>query len=361
MADALPQRMKAAVYHAPHKLEVEQQPLPALGPRDVLVDVSHCGICGTDLHLVLEGMGRPRSIGGHEYSGRIVELGTEVSAWARGDRVVARPGKPPCGRCEFCRVGRTSLCATRDRLGAEAEYQGAFAEYVRVHEEQLYRVPEGLSLRVAALTEPMAVVLHAITLSEIRPRQRALITGAGPIGSFTLAALRARGMDDITVSEPSPVRRALAQRLGATRTVEPEELERPAMPDLVSEDAYHVAFECSGQPAAIQTALAQLERGGRLVLVGTGMKRPKLDHNRVLLNELVLTGAYNYDASGFEAALALLASGKVPADLLLEAEDVPLEGMLAAMERLAAGQLGGKVLVAPSGRREHARDHRPPA
>lgn len=130
MADALPQRMKAAVYHAPHKLEVEQQPLPALGPRDVLVDVSHCGICGTDLHLVLEGMGRPRSIGGHEYSGRIVELGTEVSAWARGDRVVARPGKPPCGRCEFCRVGRHSVplgIGWAQRLSTRARSRSTYA------------------------------------------------------------------------------------------------------------------------------------------------------------------------------------------------------------------------------------------
>ncbi len=347
MADALPQVMKAAVYHAPHKLEVEERSLPALGPHDALVEVSHCGICGTDLHIVLEGMGRPGSVGGHEYSGRIVALGAEVRGWARGDLVVARPGKPPCGSCEFCRAGRASLCLARDGLGGEVEYQGAFAQYARVHEAQLYRVPEGLSLRVAALTEPMAVVLHAITLSEIRPGQRALITGAGPIGCFTLAALRARGMEDITLSEPSPVRRALAERLGATRTIDPEDLERPAMPYLVSEDAYHVAFECSGQAVAIQAALAQLERGGRLILVGTGMKRPKLDHNRVLLNELVITGAYNYDARGFEDALALLASGKVPTELLMEADDVPLEGMLAAMERLAAGQLGGKVLIAP--------------
>ncbi len=347
MADTRPHSMKAAVYHAPHQLEVEERPLPALGPRDALIEVSHCGICGTDLHIVLEGMGRPHSVGGHEYSGRIVELGAEVRGWAEGDLVVAYPGKPPCGQCEFCRVGRTSLCAAREGLGGEIEYEGAFAEYVRVHEAQLYRVPEGLSLRVAALTEPMAVVLHAITLSEIRPWQRALITGAGPIGCFTLAALRARGIDDITVSEPSPVRRALAERLGATRNLDPEDLERPAMPYLVSQDAYHVAFECSGQPAAIQAALAQLERGGRLILVGTGMRHPKLDHNRVLLNELIVTGAYNYDASGFEDALALLASGKVRVDLLLEAEDVPLERMLVAMERLAAGQLGGKVLVAP--------------
>ena len=159
MADALPQRMKAAVYHAPHKLEVEQQPLPALGPRDVLVDVSHCGICGTDLHLVLEGMGRPRSIGGHEYSGRIVELGTDVSAWARGDRVVARPGKPPCGRCEFCRRGLRNRCQSRLTLGYDLD--GGIAEYLRVPapivaQGQLMPVPDGVPAERAAMTEPTA-------------------------------------------------------------------------------------------------------------------------------------------------------------------------------------------------------------
>jgi threonine dehydrogenase-like Zn-dependent dehydrogenase len=164
---------------------------------------------------------------------------------------------------------------------------------------------------------------------------------------LVLAALRARGVRDVLVSEPSPVRRERAVRVGARRAVPPEELPYPRMPFEIVEDARHVAFECSGRPRAFAAALAGLRRGGTLVLVGTGMERPKLDPNRVLLNELCVTGAYNYDENGLGDALDLLASGALETGLLIEPEDVPLSGLLEAMERLAAGQIGGKIMIAP--------------
>ena len=339
--------MRAAVYHAPRKLEVEDWPLPEPGAQDVLIEVSHCGICGTDLHLVIEGMGRPQTIGGHEYSGTVVAVGSEVQGFAPGDAVVGSPARPGCGSCEYCREGRPSLCSQREAFGID-DFQGAFAQYVKLDARQVHRVPAGVSLRAAALTEPLAVALHGITLGELAPGQRILITGAGPIGALTLAALRARGFEDVSVSEPAPARRALAERLGAARVLVPDDLTAPRWPFEIAEDAYHVAFECSGHPEAIQSALAQLRRGGRLVIVGTGMKRPKLDFIRVILNELVVTGSYNYDATGFADALALLASGRIPCELLTEPGDVTLENMLGAMERLAAGKTPGKVLVAPN-------------
>jgi threonine dehydrogenase-like Zn-dependent dehydrogenase len=229
-----------------------------------------------------------------------------------------------------------------------AEFQGAFAEYVRVHESQLRRVPPGLALREAALAEPLAVALHGITLSGIAPGQRALVTGAGPIGLLTLAALRAKGVDDVTASEPSGTRRAAALRVGAARALAPDELPRPRMPFEFVPQGYDAAFECSGNAAAVESALRQLKRGGALVLVGTGMAKPKLDANRMILGELRVTGSYNYDEHGIDDALALLAAGKLPTGLLIEPEDVGLEGLGAAMARLAAGEIGGKLLVAPS-------------
>ena len=227
------------------------------------------------------------------------------------------------------------------------EFQGAFAEYVKLTKRQLRRVPEGLDLRAAALAEPLAVALHGITLAGVKPGQRALVTGVGPIGALTLAALRAKGVEDITVSEPLPLRRELAAKLGASRVVEPDALDVPAMPFTVIDDARQIAFECSGNPSAFEASLAQLDKLGTLVIVGTGMKWPQLDPNRVLLNELTITGAYTYDDDGFEQALELLASGELPTDLLIEASDVSLDGIIEAMKGLVAGRLGGKVLVAP--------------
>ncbi len=338
--------MRALMYRAVRELEVVELPIAELEPEDVLLEVSHCGICGTDLHVVLEGMSPPDRVGGHEYSARIAAVGSEVDAWKPGDAVVPRPSAG-CGVCSCCRAGRPSLCVERGGVGSGGyEQNGAFAEYVRASSADLLAIPEGLTLRTAALVEPLAVALHAITLSRVEPGQRVLVTGAGPIGLLTVAGLRARGVEDITVSEPAALRRERAGQLGA-KLAEPEELDPPKMPFETVDAPFDVALECSGNPRAMEAALGQLGRMGTLVLVGTGIRRPKLDHNRVLLNELVVTGAYCYDEQGMERSLALLASGAVAADLLIEPDDVPLHGMLEAAERCAAGELAGKVMVVP--------------
>ncbi|MEY2436596.1 MAG: L-idonate 5-dehydrogenase [Acidimicrobiaceae bacterium] len=348
-ADAvLPTTMAAAVLRGRGRLEVEDVPVPAPGEHEVLVEVSHCGVCGSDLHMVLEGWGRKGSIGGHEWSGVIVSTGSGVTGWAVGDEIVGGP-TPRCGTCGPCIAGRPSLCAERDTPGADGEWQGAFARYVKVDERELLRVPDGVSLRQAALAEPLAVALHGITLSGIEAGQRALVTGAGPIGALVIAALKAMGVDDIKVSEPSELRRSLASKLGASEVVTPDRLEDPGPfdPGQVVAEPVDVAFECSGNGAAMEACLAQLRRMGRLVLVGAGMAEPKLNPNRILLNELMITGAFCYDADGFERALELLGSGRLPVDLLVEPDDVPLGGALSAMEALATGQIASKVLIAP--------------
>lgn len=340
--------MPAAVLHGPGDLRVEDRPVPEPGAGDVLVEVSHCGICGTDLHMVVEGWGRPGSVGGHEWSGTVVATGADVVGLSIGDAVVGGP-PPGCGRCDLCHGGRTCLCLARSQPGGEGA-DGAFAPFVRADQRSVVRVPAGLDLRTAALAEPLAVSLHAITRAGARAGQRALVTGAGPIGALAVVGLRARGIDDIVVSEPSPARQALARRLGAT-VVDPSSLEVPSIaePNRIVEGAVDVALECSGKAPAVEAACAQLKRGGTMVLVGTGIAAPRLDTNRILLNELVITGAYEYDDGGIAEALDLLASGAADVGGLVEPHDVPLDGMLAAMTDLAAGRIAGKVLITPSG------------
>jgi threonine dehydrogenase-like Zn-dependent dehydrogenase len=226
-------------------------------------------------------------------------------------------------------------------------HDGAFARYIVTAAAGLTPVEDGVPLRTAALTEPLAVAMHAITRAGVAPGNRVLVTGAGPIGLLAIAALRARGVEDIVASEPAASRRERAGAVGASSAVSPANLEIPAFPmDLVTEP-FDAVLECSGRPDAMEAGLAQLGRGGCLVLVGTGMHAPRLDNNRVLLNELVVTGAYNYDAGGFASALALLGSGDLPVDLLIEPEDVPLSGLLDAMQRLAKADVAAKVLVVP--------------
>ena len=341
----LPTTMQAAVYRTPGELSIEERPVPEVGAHDVLLEVSHCGVCGSDIHFVLEGWGRPGTVEGHEYSGRVVALGDSVTAWKVGDEVVGGPS-PRCGECEHCRAGRPSLCAGRSTPGMGAHADGAFAEYTLVDERALLRLPEGIELRDAALTEPLAVALHGLTRGGVRSGQRLLITGAGPIGALSIAAAQARGVTDIVVSEPHPVRRALAERLGAT-TVNPEDLVAPRSPGDIVDEPFDVALECSGHKAAMEAALGQLKRGGTLVLVGAGIKSPRFDANRILLNELVVTGAFVYDADGFDRALELLALPDFPRDELIETDDVPLDGLLRAIQGLSGGQLAAKVMIVP--------------
>jgi 2-desacetyl-2-hydroxyethyl bacteriochlorophyllide A dehydrogenase len=344
MSDA-GQTMLAAVYEGDQSVSVRELPVPEPGGGEVLIGVSHCGICGSDLHFVVEGWSAPGSVHGHEYSGVIVALGPGTEGWQVGDRVAGGPGRG-CGACRQCRSGAVHLCANRPAFGAEP-FQGAFATYKRLSVDQLYRVPDGLELRFAALAEPVAVALRGVRRSGARPGDRVLVTGAGPIGLLTVAVLRAEGVDDVTVSEPTPLRRERAAAVGATSVVAPGAFTAPGSPTVVVEHPFQAAIECSGRADAMVTALGQLDRQGVLVLSGTGITRPELDHLRVILNELVVTGSLEYTREDFADALGLLASGRLPLERLVEPDDVPLSAVADAMLRLASGELAGKVLVVP--------------
>ncbi len=336
--------MPAAVYVGDGRIAVEQVPCPEPGPGEVLVEISECGICGSDLHMVLERYAQPGAILGHEWSGTVATapLG---SGWSPGARVVGNPA-PGCGVCRPCRRGRPSVClnrATADFAG----YRGAFCQYKTVAADHLIRIPSSLPTRVAALAEPTAITLHALRLSDVGPDDRVLVTGAGPVGLLLVAVLRAQGISDITVSEPSAVRRQQALDVGATRVVTPDTLERPPVTQPVAEP-YAVVFECSGQASAAEAGFGQLDYAGTLVIVGTGFEPPRLNQNRMIIFELEVIGAYNYNDEGFQPAVDLLATGTLPLDALIEPDNIPLDAVMVSMERLARGEIPSKVMVQPS-------------
>ena len=340
--------MPAAVYVGDSTITVEERPVPELGPDDVLVEVSHCGICGTDLHLVFEHYARPGSILGHEWSGTVVDVGAAVrDQWEPGARVVGNP-PPGCGKCRACVRGRPSVCLERARpqWGAGGPSIGAYCRYKPVPAARLSRIPDALSTRAAALTEPTAIAVHTVNLSGVTPDDRVLVTGAGPVGLLTTAVLLARGIQNITVSEPSETRRARALELGAAHTVTPDDLPSPAT-GVPPPEPFSMVFECSGNARGAESAFDQLDYAGTLVFVGTGHEPPRINHNRMIVLELTLIGAYNYDDAGFAPALELLASGDMPLDLLIEPDDVLLDELLPTLHRLAAGELAGKVMVRP--------------
>jgi len=335
--------MPAAVYVGDGRIAVEDVPRPEPGPGEVLVEIAECGICGSDLHMVLERYAKPGAILGHEWSGVVASAPTG-SAWTAGDRVVGNAARG-CGVCRPCRRGRPSVCLNRpaaDYLG----YRGAFCRYKTVAADSLIRIPDSLSTRFAALAEPTAIALHAVRLAGVAPADRVLVTGAGPVGLLIIAVLRAQGITDITVSEPSPLRRQRALDVGAARVVAPDTLVEPPMAQPVA-DPSAVVFECSGRAGAIEAALDQLDYAGTLAIVGTGFEPPKINQNRVIIFELEIVGAYNYDDDGFQTAVDLLASGTLPLEALVEPNDIPLHEVMDSMERLSRGEISSKVMVQP--------------
>jgi (R,R)-butanediol dehydrogenase/meso-butanediol dehydrogenase/diacetyl reductase len=337
--------MHAAVYRGDGAVPVESIPTPTLdSPHDVLVEIAFCGICGTDLHIIVEDMSRngwggPGFIGGHEWSGRVVAVGDEVTRWKIGDHVTA--ASLNCGTCHSCLAGRPAICRVRQ----PDDGQGGWSQYLRRHENGLEAVPDGLDLRAAALTEPLAVSLHAVTRSGAKPGDRVLVTGAGPIGTLSVVALHVRGIDDVTVSEPNPLRRAIAGRLGAA-VLAPEDLSPASAggPDT----RFDAVIETSGSSQAVSTAVDCLVPGGTLVLVGVVGHPGIIDPIRILTEELVVTGSALYDDGGIAESLRILASGQVPVDILVEPTDIGLQDVEKACAQLGGGQLAGKVMVVPS-------------
>jgi (R,R)-butanediol dehydrogenase/meso-butanediol dehydrogenase/diacetyl reductase len=335
--------MSAAVYVGDGQIAVEQVPCPEPGPGEVLVEVAECGICGSDLHMVFDRYAKPGAILGHEWSG-IVAAAPDDTGWAPGDRVVGN-SSPGCGHCRPCRRGRPSVCLNRARPDF-AGYRGAFCQFKTAAAEDLIRIPDTLPTRVAALAEPMAITLHALRLAEVEPGDRILVTGAGPVGLLLVAVLRAQGHAAITVSEPSAVRRRQALAAGATRAVTPDALEAPPMALPVVEP-YDLVFECSGRASALETGLGQLDYAGTLVVVGTGFEPPRINQNRMIIFELEMIGAYNYNDEGFQPAVDLLDKGQLPFDALIEPDNIPLGEVMVSMERLARGDIPSKVMVQP--------------
>jgi threonine dehydrogenase-like Zn-dependent dehydrogenase len=343
--------MAAAVYQSPGVITIEERTVPQPGPDEIVVRVHSCGICGSDIHQLRDGWGLPPGVvAGHEWSGAIAAIGENVTSWSLGELVVGG-ASPRCGRCRRCREGKPSQCENRNDM-TSTHSDGAFAEYILCRAAGVLRLPEGLSPRHAALAEPLSVALHGITRSNVQAGDTVMVFGAGPIGALSIAALRAMGIDDVTVVEPHAGRRELAAKLGAKEIVDPSDLEVfPSWePERQSTRAAHVVLECSGHRSAIEAGFSQVARGGILVMVGAGIDHPTFDINRMILNELTATGSFVYDLGGFEKALQMLASDGFPCELLIDPEDIALEGIRDALENLAVGRIAGKVMVAPGGR-----------
>ena len=336
--------MKAAVFKsAGQPLAVEDRPDPAPGQRQLVVAVDYCGICGTDLHSTREGpaMLPCDSVLGHEFVGKVVELGQNlVSDWRKGDRVCALPFIS-CGGCEACLAGRPFECLELGCIGIDQP--GGFAEYVTTSEFNTLKLPDELAMVDAALIEPLAVGLHAVRVGGMQAGQRVLVIGAGPIGLAVALWARFLGARDVVVSEPAADRRALALSMGATAVVGAGESLGEQFADATGGPP-DILFECVGAPGLIQQCIEIAPRRGMVVPVGVCEQPDTFLPFPALIKELRMQFAIAYNRGDYEMVIAMLAQGRIDASPMVTGI-VSLDEMPSAFEALRTPSDQCKVLT----------------
>ena len=335
--------MKAAFYDGQKTIRIGESDAMKPGPDDVQIQVAYCGICGTDLHIYAGHMdarvAKPH-VAGHEMSGSVIAVGSNVSRWKTGQRVVVRP-LDPCGTCPACRAGHSHICQKLKFLGIDTP--GAFQGVWTVPAHTLHALPENVDFTLGALIEPLAVACHDVRLGEVRPGDYAVILGAGPIGMLIALVARAAGAQ-VLLSEINPQRLALARELGFD-VVNPLELDLPAfVVEKTGGAGADVVFEVSGSQAGA-TAMTQLARTrGRIVVVAIYSQQPNIDLFRFFWRELRLCGARVYEPEDFEKALQLASEKSLPLERLITACR-PLDDLAAVFEELGSGGAGMKTLI----------------
>jgi L-iditol 2-dehydrogenase len=308
-------RNQAAVLYAAHDLRIEDRQIPEPGPREVLVRIGAVGVCGSDVHYYEHGRIGPYVVReplvlGHESMGTVVGLGSEVTRHTVGERVTLEPGVP-CGHCRECHSGRYNLCPYV-RFFATPPIDGAFANYVTIHEDFVYKLPDSISDDAGALIEPLSVGLWASRKANLRGGDHVLVTGAGPIGLLAMQAALALGAAEVTITDVNERRLDLAGRTGATRTINIGE-ERLADARVEAD----VLIECSGHPTAVADGIRSLRPAGVAVLVGMGPHEEGTVPLSFIQNrEITVTGTFRY-ANTYPDAIALVAAGRIDLEAIV--------------------------------------------
>lgn len=338
--------MRAAVLRDGRMIYRDDVPEPTPGPGQVLVEVTACGICGSDLHFAAHGdqvlaatrsMSGSRAAGaavdlggdifmGHEFSGRVLQAGPDTETFPTGTPVTSIPILLAASGIEPIVYSNTTV--------------GGYAEKMLLSAPLLIPLPNGMDPKHAALTEPMAVGLHAVNKSGIVPGETALVLGCGPIGIAIVAALHLCGVEDIVAADYSSTRRDLAARMGAHRTVDPTD----GSPfDTVKPK---VIFEAVGVPGIIDDALRRAPTGSRLVVAGVCMEPDTVHPFYGIAKEISVQFVLAYEPAEFATTLRAIAEGRIDVAPLITGE-VGLDGVGPAFDELADPDRHCKILVTP--------------
>jgi threonine 3-dehydrogenase len=320
-------------------------PEPVVGPNDVLIKINKTAICGTDMHIYKWDAWAQRTIKvpmavGHEYCGRIVDMGSEVRGFSVGDRVSGE-GHITCGYCRNCKAGRRHLC--RNTVGVGVDRQGCFAEYLVIPAVNAFKLTPAITDDMASILDPFGNATHT-ALAFNMVGEDVLITGAGPIGIMAVAIARFVGARHVVITDVNEYRLGLAKKMGATRTVN---IAREKLDDVMQalgmQEGFDVGLEMSGNPQALRELLRTMHHGGSVALLGIPPDETAIDWNMVIFKGLTMKGIYGREM--FETwykMAAMLQSGLDISPIITH--HLPVQDFLQGFEIMGSGQ-SGKVIL----------------
>lgn len=343
--------MKALLLKEYKQMELADVPEPQIGANDVLVRVHACGICGSDIHGYDGSTGRriPPLVMGHEAAGVVESVGENVSEFKSGDRVTF-DSTISCGSCHFCRRGEINLCDNRRVLGVSCgDYRqnGAFAEFVAVPKNIVYKLPDQLSFESAALIEAVSIAVHAANITEISLGGTVVVVGSGMIGFLAIQAVRLRGAGLVIATDLEDNRLAMAKQLGADITLNAKDCNVPEEVRKLTEGrGADAALEVVGHVATVNDAIASVRKGGHVTLVGNLSPKIEFPLQSVVTREITVKGSCASQGE-YPECIRLLSSGAIKVDPLITAKATLAEGP-EWFQKLYDGLPGAmKVLVCP--------------
>jgi L-iditol 2-dehydrogenase len=308
--------LKAVIKYAPGdgNVDVRDVDEPVCRDDQVKIEIAFCGVCGTDVHVLHDTFrNHPPVILGHELSGTVVEVGHRASAVPLGQRVaVLGATSVTCGECAHCRSGYFIFCPRRRGMGHGVN--GGFTRYVVARPDQLYRVPDGMTLEEAALSEPFAAIVQAVVeIARVRQGETAIVSGPGPMGLLCLKLLVAEGVKTIVAGTAADRERLdAARRFGAAAVVDVDngKLDE-AVRDLADGAGVDVSFDCAGHPASVRACIDALRPMGRHVQVGICGSDISFPMDRVFFKQLTVTGSVCYTARTWERMFEIFNGGRL--------------------------------------------------
>ncbi len=336
-------KLRSGVGH----VELTDMPEPLCTPDGVKIEVAYTGICGTDLHVFHDRFRNyPPVILGHEFSGIVVEVGSEVTRIAPGERVTVLPSSAVvCGECEYCRSGYYMFCAVRRGMGHGVH--GSFAPYAVVRQDMVYKLPARVGLKQAALAEPFACAVQAVDeLTRFRAGDTVLLSGPGPIGLLCLTMLVAHRCKVIVAGTASDeARLQIAKRLGAALTVD---ISKEDLQSVILEETrgrgVDIAVNCSGAESSVRSSIEALRKRGKLVQVGIVGHDITLPFDQFLFKQLEVFGSVGHSLQSWEGVMRIFEQGAIDLDPVIT-HVLPLDEWRTAFD-LCERKEGGKVLLA---------------